>query len=187
MERLLALYKAAQTDSERRILLEAAQISNPGDFPRLEAMILRDQVRNAPFDQLVQMIASHRSITLHQADELLREAVFENLLDQSIFRVPEAGRTAPAPELGTAIVTAAPRPAPSTPALAAGKTGADLARNEHPEHQTVEVVILPGPSQREAAPTVIGNVKPEEGQNKNPSPSPPATPFGRLQPRGISG
>ena len=77
VERLLGLYKGAQTEAEKHILLETVRISSPGDFPRLEDRILQDQVRGMPFEQLVQMIASHRRITPQQAGELLRDAVWK--------------------------------------------------------------------------------------------------------------
>src|ERR1035438_955913 len=90
IERLLGLYKGAQTEAEKHILLETVRISSPGDFPRLESMILQDQVRGMPFEQRVQMIASHRRITPQEAGELLRDAVFENLLDRARLKVEES-------------------------------------------------------------------------------------------------
>ena len=87
IERLLGLYKGAQTEAEKHLLLETVRISSPGDFPRLEDMILRDRMRGMSFEQLVQLIASHRRITPQQAGELLGDAVFENLLDRARLKV----------------------------------------------------------------------------------------------------
>ena len=186
IERLLALYKAAQTDSERRILLEAAQISNPDDFPHLEDIILRDQVLGMTYDRLVEMIASHRNFSLQQADELLRDTVLEHLLDRRKLKATgspcQPASLDPETASGTRIQHAAPLAAAPT----ASSTAAASHQTEPPQHGAVDVVILEDPSQRGATPVVIGNGKPEEGQNRQPSPSPTAKPFGRLQPRGIS-
>ncbi len=187
IERLLALYKSAQTDSERRILLEAVQISNPDDFPRLEDIILRDQVRGMTYDRLVEMIAGHRNVSLQQADELLRDTVLEHLLDRRKLKAAGSPRQPAALESETVSGTKTPRAAPAAAVPGPSKTAAAAPQNEPPQRGTVEVVILEDPSQREATPAVIGNVKPEEGQNRHPSPTSAPTPFGRLQPRGISG
>src|ERR1035441_2060902 len=108
VERLLGLYKGAQTEAEKHLLLETVRISSPGDFPRLEDMILRDRMRGMSFEQLVQLIASHRRITPQQAGDLLRDAVFENLLDRARLRVEESARTAPDLESGRAPGATAP-------------------------------------------------------------------------------
>ena len=179
IERLLSLYKAAQTDSERRILLEAAHISNPDDFPHLEDVILRDQVRGMTYDRHVEMIASHRNVSLQQADELLRHTVLEHLLDRR--RLKAAGSPCQAASLDAETVsgTKTERSTPLAAAPPASRTAAASHQTEPPEHGSVQVVILEDP-------VVIANGEPEEGQNRQPSPAPAPTPFGRLQPRGIS-
>jgi len=187
IERLLALYKAAQTESERRILLEAAQISNPGDFPRLQDMILRDHVRGMTFEQLVETIASHRSVTLQQADELLRDVALEHLLDRRKLKAAGSPCQPASLDAETVSGTKTERPTPLAAAPTASRTAAASHQTEPPQHGPVEVVILEEPSERGATPAVIENGKPEEGQNRQPSPAPVPTPFGRLQPRGISG
>ena len=108
VERLLGLYQGAQTGAEKHILLETVRISSPDDFPRLEDRILQDQVRRMPFEQLVQLIASHRRITPQQAGELLRDTVFENLLGQARLKVEESARTLPDLESGRALGATAP-------------------------------------------------------------------------------
>jgi hypothetical protein len=187
IERLLGLYKGAQTEAEKHILLETVRISSPGDFPRLESMILQDQVRGMPFEQLVQMIASHRRITPQQAGELLRDAVFENLLDRARLKVEESEPPAPDLESGRALGATAPC-AGSPPAVpAATGTAAAKSQNGASQDRAVEIIIIQDPGEREAVPTVIGNAKPEGNQNGDPT-APPATPsFRRLQPRGIDG
>ncbi|MBK7091810.1 MAG: hypothetical protein IPH59_08825 [bacterium] len=83
VEKLLELYKQTQTPSERGVLLETVRISSPDGFSRLEKRILRERVRGMTMEQLVQVIASHRDLSLEQAEELLRDTIFQNLLDRS--------------------------------------------------------------------------------------------------------
>ena len=185
IERLLALYKAAQTDSERSILLEAAQISNPDNFPSLEDAILCDQVRGTTYDRLVEMIASHRNVSLQEADELLRDTALEHLLDRRKLKAAGSPCQPASLEAETVSGTKAERLAPLGAAPTARRTAAALHPTEPPPHGPVGAVILEDASQRGATPVVIGNGKPE-GQNRQPSAAPAPTPFGRLQPRGIS-
>jgi hypothetical protein len=187
IERLLGLYKGAQTEAEKHILLETVRISSPGDFPRLESMILQDQVRGMPFEQLVQMIASHRRITPQEAGELLRDAVFENLLDRARLKVEESGP--PAPDLESGRAPGATAPCTGSPPAVPAATGTAAAKSQNGASQdrAVEIIIIQDPGEREAVPAVIGNAKPEGNQNGDPT-APPATPsFRRLQPRGIDG
>jgi len=187
IERLLGLYKGAKTEAEKHILLETVRISSPGDFPRLEERILRDQVRGMPFEQLVQMIASHRRITLQQAGELLRDSVFENLLERASLKVEESAP--PAPDLESGRVPGATAPctgAPSAVPAAAGTVAATPENRASPD-KAVEVIIIQDPGEREAIPTVLGNVKPEGNQNGDSTAPPASTSFSRLQPRGIGG
>jgi hypothetical protein len=187
IERLLGLYKGAQTEAEKHLLLETVRISSPGDFPRLEDVILRDQVRGMPFEQLVQMIASHRRITPQQAGELLRDAVFENLLDRARLKVEESEPPAPDLESGRALGATAPCTGSPPAVPAATGTAAAKSQNGASQNRAVEIIIIQDPGEREAVPTVIGNAKPEGNQNGDPT-APPATPsFRRLQPRGIDG
>ena len=187
IERLLGLYKGAQTEAEKHILLETVRISSPGDFPRLEERILRDQVRGMPFEQLVQMIASHRRITLQQAGELLRDSVFENLLERASLKVEESA--APAPDLESGRVPGATAPCTCSPAAvpAAAGTVAATPENRASPDKTVEVIIIQDPGEREAIQTVLGHVKPEGNQNGDSTAPPASTSFSRLQPRGIGG
>ena len=187
VERLLELYKGAQTEAEKHLLLETVRISSPGDFPRLEDMILRDRMRGMSFEQLVQLIASHRRITLQQAGDLLRDAVFENLLDRARLRVEESARTAPDLESGRAPGATAPCTGSPPAVPAAVGTAAATSQEGASQDKAVEVIIIQDPGEREAVPTVIGNAKAEGNQNGDPT-APPATPsFRRLQPRGIDG
>ena len=200
VERLLGLYKGAQTGAEKQILLETVRISSPGDFPRLEDRILQDQVRGMPFEQLVQLIASHRRIPPQQAGELLRDAVFENLLDRASLKVEGSAPPAPDLESGRAPGATAPcTPSPPAPPAAAGTAAAESQNGASPD-KAVEVIIIQDPNmtaimddpkrdpgEREAIPTVLGNVKPEGNQNGDSTAPPASTSFSRLQPRGIGG
>jgi len=187
IERLLGLYKGAKTEAEKHILLETVRISSPGDFPRLEERILRDQVRGMPFEQLVQMIASHRRITLQQAGELLRDSVFENLLERASLKVEESAP--PAPDLESGRVPGATAPCTGSPPAVPTAAGTVVAtpQNRASPDKAVEVIIIQDPGEREAIPTVLGNVKPEGNQNGDSTAPPASTSFSRLQPRGIGG
>src|SRR5688572_12048585 len=83
VEKLLELYKQTKTPSERQLLLETVRISGPDEFSRLQERILREQVRGMTMEQLVEVIAAHRSLSLEQAEELLRDTIFQNLLDRA--------------------------------------------------------------------------------------------------------
>ncbi len=83
VEKLLELYRQTQTPSERRFLFETVRISSPQEFVRLEERILREHVRAMTTEQLIQTIAAHRGLALQQAEELLRDTVFQHLLDRS--------------------------------------------------------------------------------------------------------
>ena len=187
IERLLGLYKGTQTEAEKHILLETVRISSPGDFPRLEERILRDQVRGMPFEQLVQMIASHRRITPQQAGELLRDSVFEHLLERASLKVEESAPPAPDLESGRVPGATAPCTGPPSAVPAAAGTVAATPENRASPDKTVEVIIIQDPGEREAIPTVLGNVKPEGNQNGDSTAPPASTSFSRLQPRGIGG
>ena len=187
VERLLELYKGAQTEAEKHLLLETVRISSPGDFPRLEDMILRDRMRGMSFEQLVQLIASHRRITLQQAGDLLRDAVFENLLDRARLKVEESEPPAPDLESGRAPRATAPCTGSPPDLPAAAGTAAAESQNGASPDKAVEVIIIQDPGEREAIPTVLGNVKPEGSQNGDSTAPPASTSFSRLQPRGIGG
>ncbi len=187
VERLLGLYKGAQTGAEKQILLETVRISSPGDFPRLEDRILQDQLREMSFEQLVQMIASHRRITPQQAGELLSDAAFEYLLDRASLKVEGSAPPAPDLEPGQALGTTAPCTGPPPAVPAAAGTGAAADQNRASPDKAVEVIIIQDPGERQAIPTVLGNVKPEGNQNGDSTAPPASTSFSRLQPRGIGG
>ena len=84
IEKLLELYKQTQAPSERSVLLETVRISSPDGFSRLEERILKEQVRGMTMEELVHVIAAHRDLSLEQAEELLRDTIFQNLLDRCI-------------------------------------------------------------------------------------------------------
>jgi len=187
VERLLGLYQGAQTGAEKHILLETVRISSPDDFPRLEDRILQDQVRRMPFEQLVQLIASHRRITPQQAGELLRDTVFENLLGQARLKVEESAR--PAPDLESGRPPGATAPGTGSPPVVPAAAGTAVAapQNGASPDKAVEVIIIRDPGDREAVPAVLGNVKPEGNPNGDSTAPPAGTSFNRLQPRGIGG
>lgn len=169
LDQLLALYKGAQTDSERRILLATARISCPGDFPRLEKMVLQDEINDIPLDQLPAIISTRRGLSLHKAEEELRELVLDHLLNFASLK-------AALPNQASSADGSAPRvSAPASP------------EDESSQPGTAPVAILDGSSRPEAIPRVTGKVKPEGSQHEDLSPPGTATTFGRLQPRGIGG
>src|ERR1035437_8813335 len=150
IERLLGLYKGAQTEAEKHILLETVRISSPGDFPRLESMILQDQVRGMPFEQLVQMIASHRRITPQEAGELLRDAVFENLLDRARLKGEESEPRAPGLGPGRPPGATPPSPVPPPAFPAATGTAAAKSQNGASQDRAVEIIIIQDPGDRKS-------------------------------------
>lgn len=83
VEKLLELYRRTKTPSERQVLLETVRISSPQEFVRLEERILGEHVRAMTMEQLIQAIADHLGLALQQAEELLRDTVFQHLLDRS--------------------------------------------------------------------------------------------------------
>ena len=161
LNQLLALYKGAQTDAERRLLLETARICSPSEFPRLQEMILREEVTAVPLDRLAEIISGRRGISLQEGEQELRHLVFEHL------------RQRPDPHAAQL-----PSPAPPAGADAEDRTStSSLNRNAQPG--TTEVAILDGPSQLHA--------KPEGAQARDLArPAAPVS-FGRLQPKGIGG
>jgi hypothetical protein len=187
IERLLRLYKGAQTEAEKQILLETVRISSPGGCSRLEEMIFRDQVRGMTFEQLVQRIASHRRITLQQAGELLEDTVVENLLGRARLKLEPSAPPAPDPESGRPPGATAPDTGPPPAVRAAAGTAAAASQNGASPDKAVEVIIIQDPGEREAVPKVLGNVKPEGNPNGDPTAPPASTSLRRLQPRGIGG
>jgi len=177
VDKLLELYKQTQTPSERSLLLETVRISSPDGFSHLEQRILREQVRGMTLEELVQLIAVHRDLSLQQAEELLRDTILQNLLDRSKLNplVPALGYCPDGPPGAgkSPIVStqAAPQPAE------AGKN----------DRGGVRVVILKDPKQEEKAPGAIGEVA-QTNQNDTVSvPPKPTTPLPQLTPRGIGG
>ena len=187
IERLLGLYKGARTEAEKQILLETVRISSPGDFPRLEDRILQDQVRGMTVEQLVQLIARHRRITPQQAGELLRDSVFENLLDRARLKVEESAPPAPDLESGRAPGATAPCTGPPPAPPAAAGTAAAASQNGTSPDKAVEVIIIQDPGEREAIPMVLGNLKPEGNQNGDSTAPAESASLRRFQPRGIGG
>ena len=144
VEKLFELYKQTQAPSERSVLLETVRISNPDGFARLEERIVKEQVRAMTLEGLVQLIADHRDLPLEQAEELLRDTIFQALLDRS-----KLNPLAPA-------LKTSPEGAPG-----AGKS--PIMPTQAPPQQTelrggVRVVILNGPKQDEETPTVGGKI-----------------------------
>ena len=110
LDQLLALYKGAQTDSERRILLATAQITSSGDFPRLEKMILREEIKDIPLDQLPAMISTRRGLSLQKAEEELRELVLEHLLNFARLNASPPSQSSPPETTAVVIPDGSSRP-----------------------------------------------------------------------------
>ncbi|ODU25272.1 MAG: hypothetical protein ABS95_00685 [Verrucomicrobia bacterium SCN 57-15] len=165
VEKLLELYRQTRTPSERRVLLETARISSPQEFSRLEERILRQHVRGMTFEQLTGTIAAHRGLALPQAEELLRDTVFQHLLDQSKL---------------TALLSQASE---SAPTVIPTETAPRTSKPDETERHAVEVVILKDGNQREESHNPGGRIS--EQQNTSHSDAPTSLP--RLTPRGICG
>ena len=163
VEKLLELYRQTTTPSERRVLLETVRISSPQEFSRLEERILREQVRVLTIEQLTQTIAAHRGLALQQAEELLRDTVFQHFLDRSKL---------------TALLS--PMSEPSSTVLPTNKP------NESDRH-AVEVVIIE--DQRGESPSTAGTISEanQTGTLRSDAPTSAVTPLPRLTPRGIGG
>jgi len=169
LDQLLALYKGAQTDSERRILLATARISSPGDFPRLEKMILREEIKDISLDQLPAIISTRRGLSLQKAEEELRELVLDHLLNFARLKADPPSQASPA-------VGSAPRVCASA-----------SSEDENSQPEMARVVVPDGSSRPEAIPGEKGKVTLEGSQHEDLPPPGTATTFGRLQPRGIGG
>jgi hypothetical protein len=167
-EKLLELYQQTTTPSERRVLLETVRISSPQEFSRLEERILREHVRLMTLEQLIQAIAAHRGLALQQAGELLRDTVFQNLLDRSKL---------------TALVS------PASESLStAMSTGDKTSKPNESDRRAVEVVILKDGKQGEESPSPAGEIpEPQSSALHSDAPTSTVTPLPRLAPRGIGG
>ncbi len=171
IEKLLELYKQTQAPSERSVLLETVRISSPDGFSRLEERILKEQVRGMTMEELVHVIAAHRDLSLEQAEELLRDTIFQNLLDRS--------KLSP---VGSAFGTG--KSASSPVATQAAPQSAELGKSDG---RRVQVVILKDPNQGEEMLSAVGEIS-ETNQNRpSPVPAKPVTPLPQLTPRGIGG
>lgn len=171
VEELLELYKQTQTPSERGVLLETVRISSPDGFSLLEERILREQVRGMTMEQLVQVIASHRDLSLEQAEELLRDTIFRNLLDRS--------KLSPvAPSLGTS-----KSPSPLVATQAAPQSAEPSSNGGH----GVQAVILKDPNQSEEVPAAVGEISETNQDRTSSAPPKSVTPLPQLTPRGIGG
>lgn len=162
VEKLLELYRQTQTPSERRFLFETVRISSPQEFVRLEERILREHVRAMTTERLIQTIAGHRGLALQQAEELLRDTVFQHLLDRSKL---------------VAFLSPVSEPASTvTPTQTAPQT----SKLNESDRRSIEVAILKDqgdPSPRTA----------EKISEALDEPTSAATPLPRLTPRGIGG
>jgi len=171
VEKLLELYKQTQTPSERGVLLETVRISSPDGFSLLEERILREQIRGMTMEQLVQTVAAHRDLSHEQAEELLRDTIFQDLLDRS-------------------------KLSPVAPSLVGGKSPSPLVASQAAPQSAepgsnggrgVQVVILKDPNHSEEIPAAVGEIS-ETNQNRTPPvPPKPVTPLPQLTPRGIGG
>lgn len=168
VEKLLELYQQTRTPSERRVLLETVRISSPQEFSRLEERILREHVRAMTREQLIEAIAAHRGVALPQAEELLRNTVFQHLLDRS--------------KLTTLLSSASESTSTVTPTQTEPQTSKPNERN----HPAVEVVILK--DQREDSPSTPGKTsEPQNAASNSDATTSAIAPLPRLTPRGIGG
>lgn len=170
VEELLELYKQTQTPSERGVLLETVRISSPDGFSLLEERILREQVRAMTMEQLVQMVAAHRDLSLEQAEELLRDTIFQKLLDRS--------KLSPvAPSLG---IGKSPSPLVAPHAARSAELGTN-------NRSGVQTVILNTQNQGEEIPVRVGEISETNHDRTSSAPPKSVTPLPQLTPRGIGG
>ncbi len=168
VEELLELYRRTTTPSERRVLLETVRISSPQEFVQLEERILREHVRAMTTEQLTEAIAAHRGLALQQAEELLRDTVFQHLLDRS--------------KLTTLLSSASE----STSRVAPTQTEPQTRKPNESDRRAVEVVILK--DQREESPSTPGKTsEPQNAVSNSDAPTSVSAPLPRLTPRGIGG
>lgn len=163
VEELLELYRRTTTPSERRVLLETVRISSPQEFVRLEERILREQVRAMTMEQLTQTIATHRGVALPQAEELLRDTVFQHLLDRS------------------KLTTLSSSASESTSTVTPTQTEPQTRKPNESDRPAVEVVILK--DQREVRKTS----EPQNAALNSDAPTSASASLPQLTPRGIGG
>lgn len=159
VEKLLELYKQTQAPSERSVLLETVRINSPDGLSRLEERILKEQVRGMTLKELVRLIAAHRDLPIEQAEELLRDTIFQNLLDRAKLN-------------------------PLVPIITqVASHSAEIVRNDRGVH----VVILKDPKQGEEIPSPGGEISQPKQNDIASVPPKPVTPLPQLPPRGIGG
>ena len=168
VEKLLELYRQTGTPSERRELLETVRISSPQEFSRLEERILREHVRAMTMEQLIQAVADHRGLVLQQAEELLRDTVFQHLLDRSKL---------------IALLLATSE---STPIVTPTHTGSRTSKPNEGGRRAVEEVILKDHGQESPSPAGQISESPS-GTLHSDAPTSGVTALPRLTPRGIGG
>lgn len=125
VQQLNDIYKNNKTASEREVFLKTTKLLNPDLALKLEKYLLREQILGLPFNQLITLVAEQKGIHIAEAETLLRDHIFENMLDQSLLvlntdaidstgaaPMPPASTSAPAP---THIVPVPTRPSPVTP------------------------------------------------------------------------
>jgi len=151
LEQVAGLFKAAKTLPEREILLRGVRIISAKDYEILEEILVRNQVRELPLLRVISLIAEQRNIPNEQADEVVRDLIFDHLLDRAKLRLDDG--VAAAQEGAQDRVT----PAPSVPLVAA----ADQVKT--PQHP----VSPPCNQPRKPRPAVV-ILKETEGQYPPP-------------------
>lgn len=83
LKQLAELFKTTRTLAEREILLQGVRIVSAKDCEALEEMLLRTQVRERHLSEVIALIAEQRNISHERAEEMVRDMIFDNLLDRA--------------------------------------------------------------------------------------------------------
>lgn len=73
-------FSAATNDEQRRGMLMGIRICNPQLADEFEETLLRNQIRSMPNDELIRLVAQHQNCSLTQAEEMIRDGIFDTLL-----------------------------------------------------------------------------------------------------------
>ena len=96
LDQLAGLFNTAKTTAEREILLQGVRIISAKDCEALEEMLLRTQVRERQLSHVIALIAEQNNISNERAEEMVRDMIFDNLLDRTKLKLD--GSVAPAQE-----------------------------------------------------------------------------------------
>lgn len=178
VQQLDDLYKNNKTSAERAVFLKTAKLLNPELAGKLEKHLLRDQIQGLPFDQLITLVAEQKGVHIAEAETLLRDYIFENMLDQSLLVInteaSEVIHSAPASiPTPTAVINEPISTAPAkavTPVLPAKQVPV------RPPNRPVPPSVQRPPGSIPAAPRIIKPLPVIQIGGEVPEPAPAYTP-----------